>query len=218
MTQDRSPTPPDSDPSLRSFGVVILAAGRSSRMGQPKQLLPVGGRPLVVKAAEAALASAAWPVVVVVGAQAGQIKAALARLPVLIAENPAWEEGMASSVRAGLTTVEGFSRSIEGMIVALCDQPGFGPDTVAALVERQRTTSCGIVAARYEGRLGAPALFTARYFPALHALRGEEGARHVIAAAALVGDVAEVPLPALAVDLDTPEDYRRLLDQTPPVA
>lgn len=185
-------------------------------MRQPKQLLPVAGRPLVVNAAEAALASAAWPVVVVVGAQAEQIKAALARLPVLIAENPAWEEGMASSVRTGLAMLESFSRRIEGMVVALCDQPGFGPETVAALVERQRTASTGIVAAHYEGRLGAPALFTTRYFSALHALRGEEGARHVIAAAAQAGDVAEVHLPALAVDLDTPEDYRRFLDQPLP--
>jgi len=88
-----------------TFGCVILAAGASVRMGSPKQLLPVGGRPLVVRAAEAALASEAWPVIVVLGANEEQISPALARLPVLTIENSAWSEGMASSIRAGITAL-----------------------------------------------------------------------------------------------------------------
>jgi len=92
------------------FGAVILAAGGSSRMGRPKPLLEIGGRPLVACAAEAALAAAVWPVVVVLGAHAEKIRPALARLPVLPIENPAWSEGMASSLRAGLAALRQFSR------------------------------------------------------------------------------------------------------------
>ena len=86
---------------LAHSGRVILAAGASTRMGSPKQLLALDGKPLLVRAVEAALASSAWPVVVVLGAQAEKIRPILARLPVLVAENPAWAEGMAASIRTG---------------------------------------------------------------------------------------------------------------------
>jgi len=196
--------PEKTAPTLR-FGVVILAAGASTRMGQPKQLLPLDGKPLVVRAAEAALASSAWPVIVVLGANAAAIRPSLARLPILIAENAAWAEGMAASLRAGVTTLQQFSRAIDGVVVALCDQPAFSAESIRRLVAAQRTTGRGIVAAHYAGRNAAPALFLREYFPALVALTGEEGARQL-----LNGDssrVATVDLPELAVDLDTPADY-----------
>lgn len=190
-------------------GVVILAAGASRRMGRPKPLLEVGGRPLVVRAAEAALAAPVWPIVVVLGSQAGLIRPALARLPVLIVENPAWSEGMASSLRTGLVTLRQFSRHLDGVVVALCDQPAFSADTIARLMAARSATGRTIAAARYQGRCGAPALFGSEHFPALAALTGEEGARLL-----LNGDparVAAVDLPELGADLDTPEDYERLL-------
>jgi molybdenum cofactor cytidylyltransferase len=204
-------------PELREpfrFGAVILAAGESARMGTPKQLLVVDGQPLLLRAVEAALASAAWPVVVVLGAHEEKIRPLLARLPVLIAENPAWSEGMASSLRVGVATLQQFSRQLDAALVALCDQPAFSADTIAQLVAAQRATGRSIVAARYRGRHGAPALFLAEHFPALTALTGEEGAR------ALLNDnparVAAVDLPALALDLDTPADYAVLQSQSSP--
>jgi molybdenum cofactor cytidylyltransferase len=187
------------------FGAVILAAGASTRMGTPKQLLELEGKPLVVRAVEAALASPAWPVVVVLGAHEEQIRPALARLPVLIAENAAWSEGMASSIRTGVMTLGQFSRAIDAVVIALCDQPAFSAAVIAQLVAAQRTTGRSIVAAHYHGRNGAPALFMREHFPALTALTGEEGAR-----ALLNGDpsqIATVDLPALALDLDTPGDF-----------
>jgi len=187
------------------FGAVILAAGASTRMGTPKQLLSVGGRPLIVHAVEAALASSAWPVVVVLGAEADRIKPVLARHPVLIAENPAWSEGMASSVRAGIGLMIQFSRSLDASLLALCDQPAFSAGSIARLVEAQRATGRGIAAAHYRGRNGAPALFLRTHFAALGALTGEEGARNL-----LNGDpeaVASVGMPEFEKDLDTPEDY-----------
>ncbi len=187
------------------FGAVILAAGASTRMGTLKQLLPLRGQPLIVRAVDAALASPAWPVVVVLGAHAEKIRPTLARLPVLVVENPTWAEGMASSLRTGITTLRQFSRALDAALVALCDQPAFSVDTIAQLVAAQRTTGRSIVAARYARRNGAPALFLRAHFPALAALTGEEGAR-----ALLNGDPATVTaldLPALALDLDTPADY-----------
>jgi molybdenum cofactor cytidylyltransferase len=196
------------------FGAVILAAGASSRMGTPKQLLLVDGKPLLIRAVDAVLATEAWPVVVVLGANAEQIRPTLARLPVLIAENAAWAEGMASSIRTGVGTLQQFSRALDAALIALCDQPAFSAKTVSQLVDSFRTAKVGIVAARYGARQGAPALFSRAHFATLAALTGEEGAR-----ALLNGDssqVAAVDLPELALDIDTPADFAALTAQTKP--
>ena len=201
----RPPPSAVSPSSVLRFGVVILAAGSSTRMGRPKQLLEIGGRSLIVRAVEAALASPAWPVVVVLGANAEIIRPVLAGLPVLVAENPAWAEGMAASIRTGVTTLMQFSRALEAGLFALCDQPAFSTAVIEQLVAAQATTCRSVVAAHYAGRNGAPAIFLREHFAALAALTGEEGAR-----ALLNGDpsqVAAVNLPDLAMDLDTPGDF-----------
>ena len=190
------------------IGAILLAAGASTRMGTPKQLLEIGGRPLLVGAVEAALAAPVWPVVVVLGANAEKIRPALARLPVLLTENPAWAEGMAASIRAGIATLRQFSRHLDGALIALCDQPAFSAETIAQLIAAQRSTGRSIVAARYGGRLAAPALFLREHFATLAALTGEEGARALLYADPSL--VATVDLPALALDLDTPEDVAAL--------
>ncbi len=186
-------------------GLVILAAGGSTRLGQPKQLLPVGGVPLLERAVLAGLAAPVWPIVVVLGAHAERIRPTLARHPVLIAENPAWAEGMASSLRAGLGALQAFSLRIDGALLALCDQPHFSATTIEALLATHAQTRRSIVAARYGGHLGAPALFLKEHFAALSALTGDEGARKLITRVP-PESVAAVDLPELALDLDTPED------------
>ena len=190
------------------LGCMILAAGSSSRLGTPKQLLLAGGKPLVAAAAEAALGSAAWPVVVVVGANADRVRPALARLPVLVVENPAWTEGMASSIRAGLAALAQFSRSLDAALVALSDQPCFSASSIAKLVAAQAGSGLGIAAARYGGRLGAPALFLREHFAALAAITGEDGARLLLNSEPC--RVAGVDMPELEFDVDTPEDAARL--------
>lgn len=174
-------------------------------MGEPKQLLPLSGRPLLVRAVEAALASPAWPVVVVLGAHREKIRPLLARFPVLIAENPTWAEGMASSLRTGIATLQQFSRSLDGAVVALCDQPAFSSAVIDQLLAQQRATGRSIVATRYHGRNGAPALFLRKHFPILATLTGEEGARALLNADP--EQIATIDLPALGLDLDTPADY-----------
>jgi molybdenum cofactor cytidylyltransferase len=205
---DRSRDNPAAREAKFRFGAIVLAAGESRRMGTPKQLLMLHGQPLVVRAVEAALASDAWPVVVVLGANAEKIRPLLARLPVLIAENPAWAEGMAASIRAGVTTLQQFSRALDAAVIALCDQPAFSADVIARLVATQRSTGRSIVAARHGGRNAAPALFLREHFATLAALTGEEGARHLLNENP--SRVAAVELPELSLDLDTPEDYAAL--------
>lgn len=186
---------------------VILAAGASVRMGRPKQLLEVRGRPLVAGAAAAALEAGLWPVIVVLGAHADAIRPALGRLPVLAVDNPAWPEGMASSIRAGIAALAAYSRSLPGAVLALCDQPALSASALARLREAAGGAG-GVSAARYGGHLGAPAAFRAEHFAALKALTGDGGARPLLQA--MADRVAAVDLPELAADLDTPEDYARL--------
>jgi molybdenum cofactor cytidylyltransferase len=154
--------------------------------------------------------------VVVLGAHAEKIRPALAHLPVLLTENAAWSEGMAASIREGITTLQQFSRRLEGAIIALCDQPAFSADTIARLIATHRASGRSIVAARYSGRHGAPALFLREHFSTLAHLTGETGAR------ALLNDtpglVAAVDMPEFAVDLDTPADVAALKKPEPSAA
>ena len=201
--------PPGADSSSSPrCGLVILAAGASRRMGSPKQLIEIDGRPLLVRAIEAALAAPVWPVVVVLGANAVAIRPVIGHLPVLVIENPAWSEGMAASIREGVATLRQFSRTLDAAVLALCDQPGFSAATVESLLAAHRATGRGIVAARYSGRLGAPALFAREHFAALTALTGEEGARDLLNADP--ARVAAVELLELARDLDNPADLEGL--------
>ncbi len=189
----------------------MLAAGASTRMGRPKQLIEIDGKTLLVRTVEAALQTPVWPVVVVLGAHAAEVKTRLIRYPLLIAENAAWVEGMASSIRTGMSTLHSFSRAVDQVVICLCDQPHFSAGTIYRLLEARAKSNRSIVAAHYRNRLGAPALFSAASFPALASLSGDEGARHLLVQASLTGDVEAVDLPELAVDLDTPGDIERLL-------
>jgi len=192
-------------PEALRLGAVILAAGGSTRMGSPKQLLTLGGRPLLLRAVEATLASGAQPVIVVLGAEAVRLRPLLSGHPVVVAENPQWSEGMASSLRAGVSRLIEVSPATDAAVIVLCDQPHFSSGSIRRLVDAERTTGRSIAAARYGGRNGAPALFRREHFSALCALTGDHGAR-----ALLNGDpasVATVEMPELEADLDTPADY-----------
>ena len=191
-------------PTALRFGAIILAAGASTRLGSPKQLLLLEGQPLVVRAAQAALTAGAWPVVVVLGAHAEKIRPTLARLPVLAVENSAWPEGMAASIRTGITTLGQFSRTLDAALIALCDQPAFDAAVITQLLTAQRATGSSIVASRYAGRHGAPALLLRAHFSALAALTGESGARDLLNGEA--AHLTVVDLPALVEDIDTPAD------------
>jgi molybdenum cofactor cytidylyltransferase len=190
------------------IGVIVLAAGASSRMGRPKQLLPCrDGMSLVRRAAIEALRSGCRPVVVVTGAHARETHGEVRGLPVQIVENPSWAAGMGTSLRVGLAALEEVADTVDAAVVMLCDQPLATAAVLERLVEAQRASGAGIVASEYAGTLGVPAVFARAHFAELDGLNGAAGAKGIIAAHA--AEVVRVPFPGGVVDVDTPEDYSR---------
>lgn len=185
---------------------VLLAAGDSSRLGTPKQLLEYRGEPLVVRAARAALDVCPAGLVVVTGARHDAVAAALAGLPLLVRHNPDWAEGMGASVRCGVAAVPAAAR---GILLWVCDQPRVGAGQLGALVAAFGAAPDRIAAAAYAGTAGVPAVFPAAYRDALAALQGRRGARAIIADAA---GVTRVDMPEAASDVDTPDDVAQLGD------
>ena len=190
------------------IGMVILAAGASVRMGRPKQVLPYRGQTLIRWAVGTALASVCHPVVVVIGAHAELMKKELECLPVSIAENSEWNCGISSSIRLGVQTLAASGREVDAAVIMLCDQPFVTVGVVNALVETRRMTGKMIVASAYGEARGVPALFSKELFGEITALKGNEGAKQVIAKHA--DDVATVCFPEGAVDIDTPQEYETL--------
>jgi molybdenum cofactor cytidylyltransferase len=186
--------------------LLLLAAGASRRLGQPKQLLTLAGQSLLRRAAEAALATGAGPVVVVLGANADQQRPELAGLSVVVAPNPDWASGMASSLRVGLAAAELAQPGLSAALVMLCDQPFVSPLVLGQLLETFAATSSPIVASRYaNGVVGVPIVFGAGCFPALRALTGDQGARKLVAQ--WPSPVPTVDFPLGQYDVDTPEDW-----------
>jgi xanthine/CO dehydrogenase XdhC/CoxF family maturation factor/CTP:molybdopterin cytidylyltransferase MocA len=205
--RDRSlPIHESREGATESVAAIVLAAGASTRMGRPKQLLPsIGGESLLRRSAMEALRSGCRPVIVVTGAHADESSSEVGDLPVQLIHNPDWTSGMSSSLRAGLSALDADDNRAEAAIVTVCDQPFARAPVLEALVRAYRTSRKGIVASEYGGVLGVPALFAREHFAELVGLRGAVGARQVIAAHA--PDVVRAPFPEGAIDLDTPEDY-----------
>src|ERR1041384_940582 len=120
------------------IGIIVLAAGASSRMGSPKQLLPFRGQTLIRRAAEAALASSCDRVAVVIGSHASQMRRELEDLPVSVVENQNWQTGMSSSIRAGLDDLH--VDDLDGALIMLCDQPFVTADILNNLVATHHKT------------------------------------------------------------------------------
>ncbi|HMS82178.1 MAG TPA: nucleotidyltransferase family protein [Nitrospira sp.] len=196
--------------SAPSAAVIILAAGASTRMGRPKQLLTYGGQALMRHAAEIALASVCRPILVVLGAHADQLRCQIDDLPVQQIINNQWAEGIGASIRTGLHALEQCNRegTTKTVVLMLCDQPFVTTALIDDLVRASRTTGKGIVASEYGGTVGVPALFRREYFPELATLSGDSGAKRIIAAHP--GDVVGVPFSQGLTDIDTPEDYSHL--------
>ncbi len=190
-------------------GVIVLAAGGSSRLGTPKQLLEFRGRSLLRHAAETALASRCGPVVVVLGAHADTLRRELDGLDVDVVENRDWREGMGSSIRAGVGELTSAATDVTAILLTLCDQPLVTAGVLRSLVDRHAETASPIVACAYGDTLGVPALFDAALASELAHLAPEHGAKDLIASYG--SRVASVHVPAAVVDVDTAGDYARLL-------
>jgi molybdenum cofactor cytidylyltransferase len=181
MLPDSMKERPDASASDgEKIGAVILAAGASSRMGAPKQLLEYGGLTLVRRAALAAQEAGCSPVVVVTGAHAEQLEEELRGLNLREANNPEWESGMDSSIRAGIQAVVKANDKITALILMLCDQPFVTSDVLSGLITAHRETGREIVASSYGGTIGVPALFGKAFFAELVRLKSGAGAKQVI--------------------------------------
>jgi molybdenum cofactor cytidylyltransferase len=199
--------------SSTTIAAIVLAAGRSSRMGQHKLLLPLGGRPLVSYAVEAASASVADPVLVVLGHQAAEVEGALPSGRYTICINPHFASGMASSLRLGieaLSTLPDNTSSIIGVAVLLADQPLVSADTVNRLLAAARATPDAIIAAAYKGRRGTPVYFPQHLWKELLQIGGDEGGRSVIARHQELVRLEPIDEPEVGLDVDRMEDYLQL--------
>lgn len=193
-----------------STAFLLLAAGASSRLGQPKQLLPYQGQTLLRRAAETAVAAATGaPVVVVTGALHQELLPELTGLPVVVARCPGWEQGMGASLKYGLAMLESLCSAWASVIVLLCDQPHVTPALLLQLRDTYERTGQPIVAAGYSGTQGVPVLFGATVLPLLRELPNQAGAAQLLRQHP--GLMATVPFPAGAVDVDTQAQYAALL-------
>lgn len=193
---------------------VILAAGMSTRLGRPKQLLDLAGTPLVRHVAERALASALDDVIVVTGAVADDVTAALDGLAVEIVYNADFATGQASSFVTGVRAAEAFAA--DAIVVLLSDQPTVAIAAIDAVVARRRAARAGIVQTGYGATPSHPTLLGSEFFPKLLAVTGDQGAREVIRAhrdaVAIVPSGEDMP----PIDVDTEEAYQALLEMHRP--
>jgi molybdenum cofactor cytidylyltransferase len=192
---------------VEQVAAIVLAAGGSVRMGQPKQLLPIGNQPMVRHMTRVVAAAGLAQVVVVIGAHAESVAAALADLPVDIVTNESWNEGMSSSIRTGLRALR---PEIQAAILVLGDQPALTTDLIQLLATRYRATGASIIAPFYRGQRGNPVLFDRALFPELLNVEGDRGGRMLIARYQEQVEGVDVDDPAVLMDLDSPEDYETI--------
>jgi molybdenum cofactor cytidylyltransferase len=185
---------------------VVLAAGTATRMGGSKVLLPVGGRPMVERVVDAALASRLAGVTVVVGKDGDGVRTVLDGRPVRIVHNPAFTEGLSTSVRAALDEA---ATGYEGALFLLADQPFVTAALVDGLIEAFSISGRRIVRPVLEDIPGNPVLFSADLFGELLRETGDRGGRDVVRRHASEIHLVEIDDPLLCLDLDSPADYER---------
>jgi molybdenum cofactor cytidylyltransferase len=192
-----------------SLPVILLAAGGSRRLGQPKQLVRVGAETLLARAIRVAQEAEADPVIVVLGAEFGILHELIRHSQVTIVENSRWQEGIASSIRIGLATLRRVVPKSDGALIMSCDQPRLTVEHLQALRQRfEQHDRNAIVASSYQGVMGVPAVFPSQVFAELEMVRGDEGARRIITRRP--HEVISVPFAGGEFDIDSPEDLARL--------
>ena len=189
--------------------IIILAAGSASRFGSVKQLLHFGNKTLIQHVIDEAVAAKADPVIVVTGAYADEVSKNINQ-KVQIIFNEHWKDGMASGIVAGVTKAVSLNNHIEKIIIAVCDQPFISADLFRQLYAKQNETRQPIIACAYDDTFGTPVLFTQKYYDALLSLHGDEGAKKILRSNPQ--DVATVSFSKGNIDIDTANDYKKLLE------
>lgn len=197
----------------KKIGAVLLAAGGSKRMGEPKLLLPWCGKPIIRWVARLALEAGCAPLIVVTGAGAEEVQKALANLPVCFIHNPDWESGQSTSVKAGVAAL---SNDVAAAMVFLGDQPQIPLHVVEEIIETYRSsiTAEPIFIPTVDGKRANPVLLDRSIFAQLVHLAGDTGARALFAQF----PICYIPFsePDLLLDIDNPDDYQRLIEKQPP--
>ncbi|MBC7775041.1 MAG: nucleotidyltransferase family protein [Phycisphaerae bacterium] len=194
---------------MNNTGIVILAAGRSSRFGSIKQLLPFNHKTLLQHTIDEAVASGAAPIIVVTGAHAKEVSASISDHKVEIVFNEHWEQGKGSGIVAGVQKIITLNIDIQKIILAVCDQPFVMASLFIQLCQTQKESAMNMVASAYADTIGTPVLFTRKYFDHLLGLKNEEGAKKILMTYG--EDVATVDFPQGNIDIDTKADYKTFL-------
>ena len=194
--------------NIKQCAVIILAGGKSSRLGKAKQLLPFGDKTLLEHAADIALSSGLRPVIVVLGYDKEEMSEKLTGLDLRLINNEGWEEGMASSIRCGINELIQSFPQVDGAVIMVCDQPFVSPALLNHLLMTQHEYGKPVVAAKYEDIAGTPALFHLDLFPILLELKGDHGARKLLMQHPEW--VETISFPEGNLDIDTESDYKNL--------
>ena len=196
---------------MNHTAIIVLAAGKASRFGSIKQLLRFNNTTLLDHSIDEAIKSGARPVIVVTGSHAEKIVTHITQEPAAIVYNGKWEEGIASSIIAGVYHIVTALKTVQNIIITVSDQPFINTSLFTQLIQKQSNSQCGIVACMYSNTMGTPVLFTQKYFSALMGLQGDEGAKKIVIENS--GDVSTIEFPQGSIDIDTVEDYQLLLDR-----
>lgn len=190
------------------IAVIILAAGGSRRLGQPKQLLPYRGKSLLRHAASCAVQLTEGATFIVTGAKSELMIEELEDYDVTIIRNAFWEEGLSTSVRAGLSAALETNADLTGCLFTVCDQPYLSTALLQEIRVAAHHSGKGIAAAIYNEVAGTPVFFDRKYFPQLCALQGDERAQSLLQK--YPEDLVTIPFAEGAIDIDTPDDYKKL--------
>ncbi|MEL6223856.1 MAG: nucleotidyltransferase family protein [Cyanobacteria bacterium J06627_8] len=193
--------------SKHSIAIIILAAGASRRMGQPKQLLSYRGQTLLSHVIQCALASSCSSVIIVLGAHSSKIAPTIEQFSIEIIINSDWHQGVSSSIRCGLNYLR--EKSIGGVIFLTCDQPFISTEIIERLIRLYDQSNQPIIASQYGKIVGIPCLFTCSVYPELMQVQGDSGAKSIIKKNR--SRIATVEFPRGAIDLDTPADYQQFI-------
>lgn len=189
---------------------VILAAGASRRLGRPKQLVLFKGETLLNRAIFAACDAGAAPVLVVLGANFEEIVVTLPLAEVMLVHNEQWETGMASSIHAGMRTLQAAVPDADAVLLLTCDQPRLSAAHLRELMEASgKSGAVRMAASKYAGTRGTPAVLPRYAFAELKALQGDKGARSILTNPSHA--VVDVAFPGGEFDVDEPEDLDRLI-------